>query len=51
MDLETDMPQKLQKGKTALYVYSPIRDEPHPWRSPVAAKTFFPSDTYLNRQG
>ena len=30
MDLETDMPQKLQKGKNALYVYSSIRDKPHP---------------------
>jgi hypothetical protein len=23
MDLESDMPKKLQKGKNALYVYSP----------------------------
>jgi|GEM_PF-5144552 len=29
MDLESDMPKYLQKGKNALYVLSPIRDEAH----------------------
>ena len=29
MDLESDMPKKLQKGKTALYVYSSATDEVH----------------------
>ena len=42
---ETDMPQKLQKGKTALYVYSSIRTQQHLNNNsdgyPLAIKHFF----------